>query len=92
MDGEKPALSLGEGIRCQLPPVADPGINYSRSHPRSKRLCSQIPEHLPESGTLTVLPFEYGVRAYVDQMSTVGYGDMSDFEEWQPLDQELNTY
>jgi hypothetical protein len=30
--------------------------------------------------------------AYVDQMSVVGYGDMSDFEEWSPLDQELNTY
>jgi hypothetical protein len=30
--------------------------------------------------------------AYVDQMSVVGYGDMSDFEEWAPLDSELNTY
>lgn len=30
--------------------------------------------------------------AYVDQMSVVGYGDLSDFEEWTPLDQELNTY
>lgn len=30
--------------------------------------------------------------AYVDQMSVVGYGNVDDFEEWQPLDQELNTY
>ncbi len=30
--------------------------------------------------------------AYVDQMSTVGYADADSFEEWAPLDSELNTY
>lgn len=30
--------------------------------------------------------------AYVDQMSSVGYADPDDFDEWNPLDQELMTY